>query len=402
MSDETNKSIQTESEAQAADIRYIPIEYLKSPHSKDNEYNVLDLLKVVWEGRKLILYIVLAFTFLGLFNFIFGPEEYESDSILMQEIQGQGSQANQLLQRIGGNLGISTSNIGEDIIPPDLYPQIVYSAEFQREVLHEVIEFEDVESMSILEYFSTVYTPPINKQVFKFIRDYTIGLPFTIYGLIQKKTANFKQSSSSHIESEKLFDEEGKFLLLTKDEREQINNLRSRIELEIQSGLITVRSRMPDAMASAVLNQIIVEKIQDYVTNYRIQKARQNLAFVEVQHREAKERYDHAQKELAEFQDQNQSIQSAVARIQQEELQNRRNLQFNVYNSISQQVEQSRLKVQEETPVFNILQRSRVPLSSVSSSVLVLVSTIFIGAIIAVFFLLIKSTLISIKEYIEK
>lgn len=59
-------------------------------------------------------------------------------------------------------------------------------------------------------------------------------------------------------------------------------------------------------------------------------------------------------------------------------------LAFNVYNSVAQQVEQAKLKVQKQTPVVSVLQPVQVPVVDETSGMMVLVgfTTIFIFGVI--------------------
>ncbi|MEX2409816.1 MAG: chain-length determining protein, partial [Candidatus Paceibacterota bacterium] len=92
-----------------------------------------------------------------------------------------------------------------------------------------------------------------------------------------------------------------------------------------------------------------------------------------------------AQLELARFSDRNVNITTAVARTQQEELQNRRNVTFNVYNTLAQELEQSRIRLQEQTPVFNVLQKPSLPHSTGSGSTMLLILSIFLGGFLGIF-----------------
>lgn len=385
------------------EVRYVPVEYIQQEHEDTDAINILDLIKNVWSGRITILKIVAVFTVLALFNYLFGPTEYESDSILLQENQAQGSQTQQLLQRLGGSIGISATGVTDEIIPPTLYPQIIYSLEFQRELLFEEIEFERYGTLTLFEYFTEVYDPPLTEKTYSLINDLTLSLPITLYRWGRDGFRWIRNGFQTPEPVDLLVqgEEDPRFLILSREEQRQITNLRNRISIEMANSLITIRTSLPDPKASAEINHMIIGRIQEYVTNYRVEKAQQNLAFVELQQLEAKERYDDAQQELARFRDQNVTLTSAIARTQQEELQNRRDLRFNVYNSISQQVEQARLKVQEETPVFNILQRSSIPTRASSGSRLLLIATIFIGFVVGVTWIFLRDAFSVIRKHIE-
>ena len=102
---------------------------------------------------------------------------------------------------------------------------------------------------------------------------------------------------------------------------------------------------MQDPLISASLTQIVVKKLQGYITNYRTQKAKQDLEFTEKVFGEARESYYKAQRAYAAFEDANKNIISASYRTEQERLKNEMTLTFNVYNTLAQKLEQDKLRV---------------------------------------------------------
>src|SRR5690625_6855631 len=106
------------------------------------------------------------------------------------------------------------------------------------------------------------------------------------------------------------------------------------------------------------MNAQFVEKNKEYITYYRLEKARQNLAAIQNQEEEARQRYEQADLELALFLDQNINLSTNVAETRVQYLQNQRNLRFNVYNSLAQEVEQARMSLEQQIPVFSVLEKS--------------------------------------------
>lgn len=121
---------------------------------------------------------------------------------------------------------------------------------------------------------------------------------------------------------------------------------------------------MQDPLISANITQIVLEKLQGYITNYRTQKVKQDLEFTEKVFSEARESYYKAQRAYAAFEDANKNIISASYRTEQERLKNEMTLTFNVYNTLAQKLEQDKLRVQEQTPVYTIIQPATVPFKS--------------------------------------
>ena len=75
--------------------------------------------------------------------------------------------------------------------------------------------------------------------------------------------------------------------------------------------------------------------LQNYITDYRTNKARHDLAFTEKLFNEAQENYYEAQQKYARFMDGNQNIIMQSFRTEQERLQNEMNLAYGVFTQVS-------------------------------------------------------------------
>ena len=88
-------------------------------------------------------------------------------------------------------------------------------------------------------------------------------------------------------------------------------------------------------------------------------------------------------------------------RQEQERLKNEMTLTFNVYNTLAQKLEQDKLRVQEQTPVYTIIQPATVPLKAASpKKPLILIGFVFLAIFGGVGYLFIKD-LFNPKEETE-
>lgn len=377
-------------------IQYIPVQYLDQPGDED-EIDLLELVEMIWKGRKTIVVFVAVFFTLGLFHFLTGPEEYQSEAILLQESQPQTSQNMRLLQQFGGFGGAGGAMNDPGTLSANLYPRIIESVEFQHNLLLQSVEFESLgREMMLYEYFNEIYEEPFRNRVYRGFRNYTIGLPITIYRVVRNLFRS-QEEMAPNFEIE----ENGEILVLNSFVRRALSQMRERTSVEFEESFITVTSRLPDPKAAAEINAILIAQIQEYVINYRSEKARQNLEFVEQMYREVEERYEESQRALAQFQDENRGQMTAIARIEAERLQNERNLTFSLYNNLAQRLEDARLRLQEETPVFSQLQKPNLPHSPVSSSPLVVIASILLGGFMGVFWIFAAKAFIVVRERIK-
>ena len=171
---------------------------------------------------------------------------------------------------------------------------------------------------------------------------------------------------------------------LTQDAERVANNLRERIAISVdkKTGVTTLAVTMQDPLISASLTDTVMHCLQNYITDYRTNKARHDLAFTERLYNEAKADYTEAQKKYAAFVDANQNIILLRYKAEQERLQNEMNLAYNVYNQVAQQLQMAKAKVQEITPVYTVVQPAVVPLrASKPSKVMILIGFVFLAGV---------------------
>ena len=102
--------------------------------------------------------------------------------------------------------------------------------------------------------------------------------------------------------------------------------------------------------------------------------------------KERQQEYYIAQKKYANYMDSHDNIILQSVRTEQERLQNDMDLAYQMYSQVASQLQVARAKVQEEKPVFAIVEPAVVPLypSGVSRKVYVL-SLIFLSVCIVIF-----------------
>jgi uncharacterized protein involved in exopolysaccharide biosynthesis len=139
--------------------------------------------------------------------------------------------------------------------------------------------------------------------------------------------------------------------------------------------------------------------LQKYITEFKIKKATAQLNFINERYAEKKKEFQKAQSNLAIFVDRNKNVTSAVARTEQDRLQNEYKLAFDVYSQLAQQLEQAQIQVKEDTPVFSIVKPVTVPLErSKPNRPMILVIWTFLGGIIGVGWVFGKHFLVAIKS----
>ena len=129
------------------------------------------------------------------------------------------------------------------------------------------------------------------------------------------------------------------------------------------------------------MTEYTIRELTEYLTEYRTEKVLRDLTFVEEQLATAEVRFEAAQLALAEFRDSNQGNLSARAQTDEQRLNSEYQIAFNLYNSLTQQYEEAKLKVQETTPVFKTLEPVQVPVNDETSGAMIFIVFIMLSSI---------------------
>lgn len=337
---------------------------------EETEIDLIEVIRKLWAKRKFILKVTVVFMALGVLIALFSPKEYTAGCTMVPQIgeKTTGGNLSGLAAMAGINLG---SNSGGDVLMPNVYPKILSSVPFQKELMQTEVKFEDYEQpVRLLDYYT-------GEEYRKFsllgtIKKYTIGLPGLILGALSKEeaTPGLPDSASSGIQS------------LSKEEDDCMKILANLVTLTVndKEGYITLSASMPEPVAAAQLAYKVQVLLQKYVTEFKIEKARANLEFIEERYADAKSEFERKQEELAEFRDANRNFASAVAKTTEERLSNEYAVVFGVYSELAKQREQANIQVKEDTPIFAVVEPVTVPTErSKPKRALICVAFTFLG-----------------------
>ena len=356
---------------------------------EEQEIDLLELAGKVWAERRLVLKWCGVAVVVALVVGFSIPKEYTTTVMLAPEVEG-GSRSLGGLSALAGMAGINV-DAGEtsDALYPELYPDIVSSVGFTTELFPVSVEDEEGELKTTLyNYLKEEQRSPWWSAILSF--------PFKCIGWI---TSLFRDEEEENV---------GQGIdpfRLTKDETGVVKILNERISVSVdkKTSVITLSVTMQDPLISATMTDTVMQKLQNYITEYRTNKARHDLDFTQKLYDEAQKKYYVAQQAYADYVDMNQNISLRSVQTRQERLQNEMNLAYNLYNQTAQQLQLAKAKVQENTPVYTIVQAATVPLkASKPSKLMILVGFVFLAGVISVGWILFgKGLWSSLKQSIH-
>ena len=368
----------------------------------DDEIDLVDLIRQFWARRRIIWITTGVVFFIGLLIALLSPEEYEASVVLMpQSSEGSSRSGSNLLRQFGGLAGLGLGSAGGDgTLNPTLYPEITQSTPFFLDLIEEEAYFVTLDTtLTFAEYFGTMDQP----GVLDHLKNYTIGLPRLIINLPVRLINAVASDPVPPIPPTAVLPDtsvqdsvplrESTPLRLSGQQRGVISKVKDRITTTIEeNSTVEISAKMPDPVVAAHATEVAAEYLTNYILEYRTEKAQLDLAFVEKQYAEKQERYNRSQQRLARFRDRNTNIISEIALIEQERLESENQLALSLYESMAQQLAQAQIKVQEETPVFKVLEPIQIPARpSEPNRELIIILSIFVGLFLGagiVFFLI--------------
>jgi len=258
---------------------------------------------------------------------------------------------------VGINLGGVSS--GSEI-PATMYPQIGESIEFKRALLDSYVDEKEQIKLGV------------------FLADYNA----------------FEKSATEN--NSKLFVSEYENNLF-----KVLNDVIS-ISVNQKDGFVTILANMPESEYAANTCINARDILQKTVINSRIKSAKQQLDFSEKQLASKRIEFEEIQNKLAYFNDSNLNLVTSSVINKRDKLE----AEFQIINAVmmelSKQVEQRKLQVSEDTPVFSIVKEASMPVkrSSPKRTQMVLIFG-FIGLLTSILYTLIKSPLVKILKEIN-
>lgn len=346
--------------------------------TKDNneiELDIVELLLAFWNKRKFILKITLGFCFFGVFISLLTRNEYKSEAtILFESSSSPISGVSGLLKKYSGIAGINVNTDQEDegTISPQIYPMIILSTPFLLNILKDTVEIGQKEIL-----FYKYLEKHLSSSVWTIMWQYTLGLPQMLArsDLIDTlpQTPPFR---------------------LTKKQLRILDYLKEKIQISMdeQTGLtLTVSVLMPDPFVAEEITNKIINNLTTYLIEYKTDKAKQYLDFIDKKTEEAKMRFNVAQNNLAKFRDKNKNVISLEFKTEEENLQAEYNLTFDLYSTLAQQLEQAKLDVQKKKPIFKIISPAYVPtIKEKPHRVMIVIGFSFLGFFVGLLFIFLK------------
>ncbi len=363
------------------------------PEEEEEGLDIMALVRNLWEGRKTIIIVTAIFIALGLVAALTMKRSYTVTSTMVPQMKSRSSSSLSSLASLAG-IDLGMSNTGSDLSPL-IYPQIVSSVPFRRELMYTPLHYEKADTMVSMYTYAKEYNKP---TVMSYILKYTIGLPGTLLGMLRKE-----KPEPAILSAASATDSVPRPIVINKDEERMIKAIGQDVTLAVdkKEGYLTLTVNGSEPLQTAELALKAQQLLQDEITRFRTEKAEDNLKYVQARYNEVKKETESLQAQLATIRDRSQNMPTTRARIEQERLQTKYGVSSAIYSEMAKQLEQAKMQVKMDTPMLTVIQPITVPRQPSNSRAKTLIVWTFLGFVLGCGIVLGKGYLPKVKEMLK-
>jgi len=340
-----------------------------------DEIDLIELLKKIYLEKKLILKISVLAALFGVVYALFQPNEFTSSTTFIPQLSSGVKTGETSLSGLASLAGINIGSMeSSSEFPPTLYPQVVNSVPFRLELLSTEIKFNN-ELVLVKDYFLEKKS---SINIFGIIKKYTIGLPSLIL-------SSFKDHQESITKSE--------IYLITQEDKKLFKTIDNSLSLSIneKEGFITISYTDSNKNVAAQITQISQNLLQQKIIEFKNKSSKEMLDFALKQYSDKKETYEKLQDERAIFIDKNINISSSLFQNKLSRIESEVNISESIVQQLASQVEQAKLQVNKDTPVFTTIKPVTIPFErSAPKRTLIVIVFVFAGLVLSIVYVLVK------------
>lgn len=364
--------------------------------NNSDEIDIAEVLKRLWVKRSFITKLTILFLLIGLFIAMFSPVQYTSTCTVVPQSSnksGVGSLGG-VAAIMGVNLG--TTMMSEGTLSPVMYPEIIKSVPFTREIMQTevIVEKSNGQPITLYDYYADKQYRSFN--LLNQIKRYTLGLPGMIIGAFRSDKEIEVVETPINADSATIFN-------LSWEENRVYNAIQGAIQINLNSkdGYVTLGYTFPEAKVAAQITDKIYRTLEAYVSQFKSEKLNDNLQFIDQSYETARVDFLEAQKRLTSFQDANRGLSTASSRSMETSLSNEYDIAFTLYRELATQREQAKIAVKENQTILTLVNPPVVPLKkSEPKRSIIMIEFLLSGLVIAVGWVLIAPSMKAVREKI--
>lgn len=336
---------------------------------------VIDLrivFKKIGERKKLFLKVLPVVFVLSCIYILSIPRYYSSDTKLAPETEVPSTGG--ALSSIASSFGFNLNNIqSSDAITPLLYPDLMDDNGFVTGLFH--IKVKSIDG----DINTTYYDYLKNNQKEAWWSSVTTGVTEAIKSLLSSDDI---KGGAAQFDAYQLSQADD---VIVGKIRKNVN-----IAIDKKTAVISIMVTAQDPLICKTIADSVQTRLQRHITEYRTNKARIDYEYYKQLTTEAKQDYERLRQRYGAFADGNVNIAMQSVRLKAEEMESEMELKLNNYNTLNNQMQAAKAKIQERTPAFTIIKGAAVPLKPAGPKRMIFVAGMLFLACIIISFYAIK------------
>ena len=301
------------------------------------------IVKKLWPHRKKYYYVLPATLVLTYLFMLFIPRYYACTISLAPETSGTS---------FSGSLGSLASSIGlgsslakmnsQDAIFAEIYPEVIASKNFIAELMPTPVKTKDGK---------------VECNYYTYIRDKQKSPWWSAaMGAIHEWISPTPKDPAKGDEKFSVFN-------LTKQQNEVFQTVQGKMHCYVdkKTDVVTITMKDQDPLVCATMADATCKKLQDFIIEYRTNKARIDYEYYQKICEESRQEYEKSQQRYAQCADAYTNSVLTTYKAKVERLENDMQAKYNIYTAMNTQLQAARAKLQEATPAFTIIESASVP-----------------------------------------
>lgn len=349
-----------------------------TPVEKEEEgLDIMAMMRNLWDSRKTIFICLGIFMALGLVAALTMKRTYRVTTVMVPQLNSrQNSSLGGLAALAGIDMGMPTSTTD---LSPLVYPAIVNSVPFRLELMHTPLHYQKCDyPISMFDYALSGIDKP---SLFTIVKKYTIGLPGLIIDAIRGPQEEIVYGFATGSADTTVIIRP---IVVSVDEQKMLDFFDKIVSLDVnkKDGYLTLTVNGIEPIQTAELAIKAQQLLQDLLTHYRVEKSEKELEYIQARYDEIKQENDRYQEQLAVILDRSQNMTNQRDRIERDRIQAKYNVSNAIFNEMAKQLEQAKMQVKRDTPVYAVIQPVSIPMKPSNSRAKTLIVWTFFGFVV--------------------
>ena len=369
---------------------------VKPIEQEEEGIDIMAMIRSLWDGRKTIFICLGIFIALGLVAALTMKRVYTVKTVMVPQLNSkQNSSLGTLAALAGIDMGMQTNAAD---LSPLVYPEIVNSIPYRLELIHTPLHYTKCDHpISMFDYALSGIEKP---GIFFYMKKYTIGLPGVIIGAIRgpekEIVYGYATGSADTVAIRPI--------VVTVNEQKMLDAFNRIVSLDVnkKEGYLTLTVNGLEPVQTAELAIKAQQLLQDMLTRFRVEKSESELTYIQARYDEIKKENDRYQEQLATIKDRTKNVMNSRDEIERERIQAKYNVSNAIYNEMAKQLEQAKMQVKRDTPVYAVIQPVTIPTKPSNSRAKTLIVWTFFGFIVGCGIVIGKGYMPKLKAMFKK